>query len=178
MSNRKRFYVGIMALGTQKEVFSAAATPTSATHPQYDAAIGPFHTRAGAELCANNRTGYTDGPRYQCSTVADYERFVREQRTTELPVIFRAIQESWGLEILALFPTLIERQSAPTLITCYAHVGQHGCAHIDATQEGRPATPAEYADLLAELRGIYETSHAPGDPIVKLRVISRRPAIR
>ncbi len=171
MSNRKRFYVGIMALGTQKEVFSAAATPTNATHPQYDAAIGPFHTRAGADFCAK-----CTGP--DRSSVAICERAVKRLQAEELPVIFRAFDNSQGLEILALFPTEKYTDARPELITCYAHIGQHGCAHIDATQEGRPATPAEYADLLAELRGIYETSHAPGDPIVKLRVVTRRPAIR
>jgi hypothetical protein len=48
----------------------------------------------------------------------------------------------------------------PGFVGCYVHVGQHGSASTVWLQKGRPATPAEYADLLAELRGIYETNDA------------------
>ncbi len=36
----------------------------------------------------------------------------------------------------------------------YQHVGQHGAASSELVRELRPATPAEYADLLAELKDI------------------------
>lgn len=38
---------------------------------------------------------------------------------------------------------------------CYAHIGQHGTASLDYYWETKPANPEEYAELLAELRGIY-----------------------
>ena len=40
------------------------------------------------------------------------------------------------------------------LKSCYAHVGQHSSCHPDYAKESRPATPAEYADLKAELESI------------------------
>ena len=70
-----------------------------------------------------------------------------------LPVIFRMFHG----ELTAYFPT--ERWSG-SYITCYVHVGQHGAACPSWLQKGRPATPAEYADLLTELRGIYESGDA------------------
>lgn len=97
-------------------------------------------------------------------------------KVEELPVIFRVVRG----ELLALFPTLPydAREAARggyPYITCYAHIGQHGEALRSYTQAGRLATPEEYAPLLAELRRIYETSHAPEDPAIKLRVVKRRP---
>lgn len=70
-----------------------------------------------------------------------------------LPVLFRM----WRGEVLALFPT---EESSTGLITCYAHVGQHSSACPSLLQDGRPATEAEYAPLLAELRQIYESDNA------------------
>ncbi len=92
-------------------------------------------------------------------------------KVEKLPIIFRM----WQGEVLALFPTLVE---GPGLILSYMHVGQHGAALNSMAQAGRLATPEEFAPLLAELRGIYETSYAPGDPVIKLRVVKRRPSTR
>lgn len=71
-----------------------------------------------------------------------------------LPVIFRIHRK----ELCAYFPT--ERFNLMGHITCYAHVGQHGGANPAWLSKGRPATPDEYADLLAELKGIYESNDA------------------
>jgi len=70
-----------------------------------------------------------------------------------LPVIFRKFRS----ELCAYFPT--ERHHGP-YITCYAHVGRHGAADTSWLSKGRPAKPDEYADLLQELRGIYESDDA------------------
>jgi hypothetical protein len=44
---------------------------------------------------------------------------------------------------------------SPYTCTCYAHVGQHGSCNISLINRcSRPATEAEYADLLAELEKI------------------------
>ena len=40
-------------------------------------------------------------------------------------------------------------------IMCYQHVGQHGEASLDYYNSTKPATPDEYADLLSELKSIY-----------------------
>lgn len=80
MTTRKRFYVGLILATAQKEVFRSAETPTADTHPQYGAAIGPFHTRAGAELaCRYGAHG----------TVAEFERAAKQEQSHETPVIFR-----------------------------------------------------------------------------------------
>lgn len=93
-----------------------------------------------------------------------------------LPVLFRI---SRG-ECVAVFPTLDGRSdpNAPnrSRITCYAHIGQHGDCSYGWYATTKKATPEQHADLLAELRGIYERSHAPGDPVYSLKVIQRWPA--
>jgi hypothetical protein len=73
-----------------------------------------------------------------------------------LPVIFRA--ERAGLfkgAVTAVFPTL-PGTCEPNSVTIYAHVGQHGTGSFGWYARTRAAKPAEYASLLAELRGIYE----------------------
>lgn len=87
------------------------------------------------------------------------------QASEVLPVIFRV---HYG-ELCAYFPTLYWGSG---LITSYAHVGQHGAASPSWLQVGRPAEPHEYADLLAELRGIYEQGDEQ-DPPVTLKVYRR-----
>jgi len=64
-------------------------------------------------------------------------------------VIFRVDRE--GI-VFALFPEL-PADNHGVYCTCFQHVGQHGSAdyHL-CVAESRPATPAEYADLEAELR--------------------------
>lgn len=41
-------------------------------------------------------------------------------------------------------------------IMSYQHIGQHGEASLDYYNSLRPASPDEYADLLAELKSIYD----------------------
>jgi hypothetical protein len=80
-----------------------------------------------------------------------------------LPVIFRKYQG----EITAYFPT--DKWNKSGDITCYAHVGQHGGASPIWLSKGKRATETDYAPLLAELRGIYET----GEDAVTLKVYKR-----
>lgn len=84
-----------------------------------------------------------------------------------LPVLFRKSQG----EVTAVFPTVCG--SGPDDMTCYAHVGQHGICCRAWYNSTRPANPEDYADLLAELRGIYERSLGEGDHAFKLRVYVR-----
>lgn len=86
-----------------------------------------------------------------------------------LPVLFRKGRtKDTAHEITAVFPTLPWNLWGD--LTCYAHVGQHGSCSPGWYNETREAKPDEYADLLAELRGIYED---PKDEPVKLRVYRR-----
>jgi hypothetical protein len=56
-------------------------------------------------------------------------------------------------EVLAVFPTQAGGID-PNTCGCYAHVGQHSACHpYPIVGRSRPATPAEYADLQAELEG-------------------------
>lgn len=67
------------------------------------------------------------------------------------PVLFRA--ERAGVykdQITAVFPTLPGTNN-PATFTVYAHVGQHGTGMRGWYADTRPATPEEYAPLLAEL---------------------------
>ena len=58
-------------------------------------------------------------------------------------------------DVFALFPDSPADMSGG--IVCYMHVGQHSAASPELMDSARAATEAERADLLAELRGIYET---------------------
>lgn len=97
-----------------------------------------------------------------------------------LPIIFRAERTGdFKVEVTAVFPTMAE-DYAGRHVTVYAHVGQHSSGSIDWYRSTRPARPEEYADLLAELRGIYETRPAAypdiyGEP-VKLKLCQRMTA--
>lgn len=70
-------------------------------------------------------------------------------------VIFRIWRRGLtGQGVIALFP-LEPGDSQGLYCLCYEHVGQHGAAdyqYILSVTDA--ATPAEYADLLAELRAI------------------------
>lgn len=91
-------------------------------------------------------------------------------KTAPLPVIFRVYRG----ELLALFPTEQWARTGAD-ITCYARVGQHAPACRSLLRLGRLAAPDEYAGLLVELRGIYERSTGPNDPVIPLKVYKRAP---
>lgn len=79
-----------------------------------------------------------------------------------LPVIFRADKSGdFKGEVTAIFPTIPADNRGN--LTCYAHIGQHGGASLDWYRTTRPATETESADLLKELRAIYEARPA-ADP--------------
>ena len=66
------------------------------------------------------------------------------------PVIFRVDREG---EVFALFPTLAA-DDCGRHVTSYQHIGQHCAADYQlCIAKSKPATPAQYADLLAELTG-------------------------
>lgn len=96
--------------------------------------------------------------------VAEATRAARLASLPALPVIFRADRSGdFKGHATAVFPTL-PGTSSPYDCTCYAHVGQHGTCGKPWYWTTRPATEAESADLLRELRGIYE-SDAYGEPV-------------
>ena len=65
-------------------------------------------------------------------------------------VIFRVFKEG---DVIALFPAISDSLNG-YLCSSYQHIGQHGSATPDLVQNTRLAKPAEYADLLAELKKI------------------------
>jgi hypothetical protein len=89
----------------------------------------------------------------------------------ELPIIFRAERTKDG-DVTAVFPT-VPSDVAGRYFTVYAHIGQHSGGSFEWYNKTCAAKPAEYADLLDELRRIYERSHAPGDPVFRLKVYRR-----
>ena len=67
-------------------------------------------------------------------------------------------------EITAVFPS--QQASRNGNLMCYAHLGQHSSCQVEWLRSTVPATPDDYADLLRELRGIYDG--------IELRVVKRR----
>lgn len=57
-------------------------------------------------------------------------------------------------DLFAYFPQLHPNENRPNLVTCYSHIGQHSQMNLLYAKESRPATYAEYRDLLMELESI------------------------
>lgn len=87
----------------------------------------------------------------------------------DFPVLFRwEGTKRKGRNVVAFFPYSGANRGR---IVCYAHIGQHAEADHTYLAKTKPATDADAADLLRELRGIYET----GDDAVRLVVKRRLP---
>ncbi len=71
------------------------------------------------------------------------------------PVIFK-MERNHGADAtpVAFFPAEPWSANVHNECACYAHLGQHGAAAIDYAASLPPATPEQYAPLLAELRAI------------------------
>ncbi len=90
-----------------------------------------------------------------------------------LPVIFRAERSGdFKGDVTAVFPTL-PHDTQGRHLTIYAHVGQHGGGSFGWYHGTRAAKPDEWADLEAELRGIYERAFTDGDPVYLLQPAQR-----
>ena len=75
-----------------------------------------------------------------------------KQDTEFTPVLFRVARapKRDSADVTAVFPCEPADMTG-TAMSCYAHIGQHGSCGYGWYATTRPATPAEYADLLAEL---------------------------
>src|SRR5262245_51295077 len=95
----------------------------------------------------------------------------KRRNVNALPVVFRVdTRKKQNNALSAWFPTLPGTRDPETRQT-YEHVGQHGSGHMRWYREcTRPATPDEYAPLLAELRGIYECDPSPFELVVVARM--------
>lgn len=71
VKNTKRYYVGLK--DCKRTLFRSEATPTETTHPQFNAVIGPFKTRRGAEFMRDHSA---NNPHVQ--TVRDAERIAKQ----------------------------------------------------------------------------------------------------
>lgn len=70
---------------------------------------------------------------------------------TKQKVIFRKFKDGDIIALLPGIPANIGR------VMSYMHIGQHGEADSLIVHDTKLAKPEEYADLLAELRWIYES---------------------
>lgn len=60
-----------------------------------------------------------------------------------------------GKDVVAVFPAIPGTNAYDC--ACFAHLGQHGSAAIGYASSLKPATPAQYAELKAELERVpYE----------------------
>jgi len=84
------------------------------------------------------------------------------------PVIFRMEGKGADRNCVAFFPYEAANYG---YLGCYAHLGQHAESDLGYYQTTKAAKESDYADLLSELRGIYERD---GD--LTLRVVRRLPA--
>jgi hypothetical protein len=101
----------------------------------------PLVSRAAAVRAAEQANYHREGmPR----------RVVNPEPVT--PVIFRKFPESEGGEVIALFP--YDKEGDYGQMGSYMHTGQHGAASHMLVYRTKPAKPAEYASLKAELEGI------------------------
>ena len=78
-------------------------------------------------------------------------------------------------DVIALFP-FRRWNNDPREISSYMRVGQHSAADKCLLDDFRHATPDEYADLLRELRGIYEHKMSAYDTVYRLEVYDTNPA--
>lgn len=86
----------------------------------------------------------------------------------QIPVLFRAERSGdFKGEVTAVFPTLEANRG---MMVIYAHFGQHSEGCEEWYRATRAARSDEYADLLTELRRIYERD---GDT---LQLMQRRSA--
>lgn len=84
-----------------------------------------------------------------CIGVELSESEVAELYAPPVPVLFRAEKRGeFKGQVTAVFPTL---PGSPGMLTCYAHVGQHGSCSKAWLADTRPATPDEFAALKREL---------------------------
>ena len=79
-----------------------------------------------------------------------------------VPVLFRV--EGRKGDVVAVFPTMVEGRVG--VVTCYAHLGQHGTCDRAWYVTTRAAKPSEYESLKSELESIG----------YNLRVIKRWPS--
>ena len=73
-------------------------------------------------------------------------------------VVFRKVitKDFYG-DIIAVFPICWNRCSKDLDLASYEHVGQHGPCSLDFYRKNtKPASQSEYAELLSELRTIYD----------------------
>jgi hypothetical protein len=71
VKNTTRYYVGVCE--SKRTAFRSATEPTPETHPQFNAVIGPFRTKRGAEFMRDHGA---NNP--HCQTVADAERIAKQ----------------------------------------------------------------------------------------------------
>lgn len=138
----------------------------SESRPFAVAVDGAVQAQFKTETAANRWIAFLRGERMNKAGHVGSDRAAPDEPS--LPVMFRVSKDA-DREVAAVFPTL-PGTNDPSTVTVYAHVGQHGSAPWSYVRDRtRPATEAEYAPLLREVRSIYEGGPDP----VRLRVVQR-----
>lgn len=103
------------------------------------------------DIIAKSRNGrVVDSASFDGPALAALSQDAQAQEP-ETPVLFRKMTPRYGGDVLAVFPCDAASYKAHECGS-YAHVGQHGaCDPWHVIKHSHPATPAEYADLKAEL---------------------------
>ena len=84
----------------------------------------------------------------ECSKIME-----RTDMSEVVDVVF--LRDYGSQDIVAIFPGISAVAGNPNLMTCYAHIGQHGVAAFRYCDECDEVTEREeYADLVAELERI------------------------
>ena len=63
-------------------------------------------------------------------------------------VVFRKFTNG---DVIAVFPDWLHSRRPSVELVCYEHIGQHGACDPNIADWTKPASPDEYAPLLAEL---------------------------
>lgn len=103
------------------------------------------------DIVAKSRNGRTvDTAKFDGPALAALAEDAQAQEPIT-PVLFRKMTPRYGGDVLAVFPADAASYNVQQC-GCYAHIGQHGvCDPWHVVRHSHLATPAEYADLKAEL---------------------------
>lgn len=81
-----------------------------------------------------------------------------------------------GKDVVAFFPAIPGTSAYDC--SCFAHLGQHGSSDLGYASALKPATPAQYADLKAELERVpYEYKLRVMRKFTKYHAAAREAAI-
>ena len=73
----------------------------------------------------------------------------KDTKVTRVKFLMDKTEDNTG-DVFALFPDLVYNRE-PSIVTCYAHIGQHSACSLEYASECKEATVKQYKDLYNEL---------------------------